>query len=604
MAAWFQARGVTWIIARYQRTLGWALTHRKSTVGLAAASFVVTFAAFSFFNAGVEYFPESIPPATVYARIDVPSGTSPEFTNELADRIQAGIGELAGAADFESVVATVAGSSAGGGLFSSSAEGSVAVNFIDFEDRSTDVFETMRRMQETVGAGLAGADIKVEKQNMGPPSGPAVNIEIVGPEVEVLKTLSDQAIEVLESAPVARRLEGLKSDMTRGRPELVVEVDRERAALYDLSTSDVGFTVRTAIQGTEAAKFRYGKDEYDIVVRLEESDREDLDALRDLTVMSEGRQIPLNSVAKWRVDEGLGTVRRKDLDRVATLQSDVRTGENSNSVLAEVRTTLADFERELPAGYTMRYTGQQEDQQEAMEFLSRAFLVALFLIAFILMSEFNSVITPLIIMTSVIMSTVGVLLGLMVFRMPFGIIMTGLGGISLAGVVVNNAIVLIDYVQLLRSRDGLSRTDALMRAGSTRFRPVILTAATTVLGLVPLAVGFNFDFFGFFRALRPNIFWGGEQAAWWAPMAIAVIVGLSLATVLTLVLVPVLYSMVDDVGLWFQRTFAPAGAEEAESGRLAGEEAGRGARPRRRRLAGALARFQRADSLRAAPDGS
>jgi predicted RND superfamily exporter protein len=171
-------------------------------------------------------------------------------------------------------------------------------------------------------------------------------------------------------------------------------------------------------------------------------------------------------------------------------------------------------------------------------------------------------------------------------------------------VVVNNAIVLIDYVQLLRSRDGLSRTDALMRAGATRFRPVILTAATTVLGLVPLAVGFNFDFFGFFGALRPNIFWGGEQAAWWAPMAIAVIVGLSLATVLTLVLVPVLYSMVDDVGLWFRRTFAPPGTGKSESGRPAGDEAGRGARPRRRRLAGALARFQRANSLGAAPDGS
>ena len=604
VATWFQARGVTWIIARYQRTLGWALAHRKSTIGVAAASFVVTFVAFSFLNAGVEYFPESIPPATVYARIDVPSGTSPEFTNDLANRIEAGVGELAGAPDFESVVATVAGSSAGGGLFASSAEGSVAVNFIDFEDRTTDVFETLRRMQETVGAGLAGADIKVEKQDMGPPSGPPVNIEIVGPEVEVLKTLSDQAIEVLEAAPVVARLEGLKSDMTRGRPELVVEVDRERAALYDLSTSDIGFTVRTAIQGTEAAKFRYGKDEYDIVVRLEESDREDLDALRDLTVMSEGRQIPLNSVAKWRVDEGLGTVRRKDLDRVATLQSDVRTGENSNRVLAEVRTTLADFERQLPPGYTMRYTGQQEDQQEAMDFLSRAFLVALFLIAFILMSEFNSVITPLIIMTSVIMSTVGVLLGLMVFRMPFGIIMTGLGVISLAGVVVNNAIVLIDYVRLLRSRDGLSRDDALMRAGATRFRPVILTAATTVLGLFPLAAGFNFDFFGFFAALSPNIFWGGEQAAWWAPMAIAVMVGLSLATVLTLVLVPVLYSVVDDVGLWFQRTFTPAGAKEAESGLPAEDDAGRDARPRRRRLAGALARFQRGDPLRAAPDGS
>jgi multidrug efflux pump len=291
-------------------------------------------------------------------------------------------------------------------------------------------------------------------------------------------------------------------------------------------------------------------------------------------------------------------VRRKDLDRVATVQSDVRTGENSNRVLAAVQATLADFQKQLPAGYTMRYTGQQEDQQEAMAFLSKAFLIALFLIALILMSEFNSVIKPVIILTSVIMSTVGVLVGLMLFRMPFGIIMTGLGVISLAGVVVNNAIVLIDYVDLLRKRDGLARNEALMVAGATRFRPVILTAATTVLGLVPLAVGFNFDFFGYFRSLDPNIFWGGEQAAWWAPMAIAVIVGLICATMLTLVLVPVLYSVVDDFGLWITRVFTTRPDRAEAPGQP--EDNGPRRRPGRRRLA-ALARFQHGHPSPASP---
>ena len=601
LARWFQAVGVPWTIEKYQRTLAWALAHRKTTIGVAVGSFVGAIVAFAFLNVGVEYFPESIPPKTIYARIDVPSGTAPDFTNGLARRIEQRVDSLRGAGDFESTVATVAGTTAGGGLFASNAEGSVAVNFVDFEKRKFDVFETMRQMQETASAGIAGADIKIEKQNMGPPSGAPVNLEIVGPEVETLKQLSDRAIAILEASPVYARLEGLKSDMTRGRPELVVQVDRERAALYDLSTSKIGLTVRTAIQGTTAGKYRSGKDEYDIVVRLAEADRENLNALSDLTVVSEGRQIPLNSVAKWHVNEGLGTVRRKDLDRVATVQSDVRTGENSNRVLAAVKSTLADFQKELPAGYTMRYTGQQEDQQEAMDFLSRAFLIALFLIALILMSEFNSVIKPAIILTSVIMSTVGVLIGLMLFRMPFGIIMTGLGVISLAGVVVNNAIVLIDYVDLLRSRDGLPRNEALMVAGATRFRPVILTAATTVLGLVPLAVGFNFDFFGYFRALRPNIFWGGEQAAWWAPMAIAVIVGLICATMLTLVLVPVLYSVVDDVGLWFKRVFASAAAPTTPRG----GDPEDGVPPRRppRRLA-ALARFQRGGPVPAAPHGS
>jgi multidrug efflux pump subunit AcrB len=404
-------------------------------------------------------------------------------------------------------------------------------------------------MQERIGKDFAGAEVKITKPQDGPPSGKPVNIEIVGEDPRLLQQLADSVVRILQGAPVFAKLEGLESDMAQGRPELVVDVDREKAALYGLNTAKVGTTVRTAIQGFEAAKYRDGKDEYDIMVRLAEPYRDNLDALRDLTVVAEGGiQVPLPSVATWRVDEGFGTVRRKDLDRVATISSDVRSGQNSNAVLAEVQVALADFAGSLPPRYNLRYTGQQEDQDESQQFLSGAFGIALLLIAFILISQFNSVIKPFIILTSVIMSTVGVLVGLMVFRMPFGIIMTGVGVISLAGVVVNNAIVLIDYIDILRERDGMSRREALVRAGVTRFRPVVLTAITTVLGLVPLATGFNFDFIGFYTRLAPNIFWGGEQAAWWGPMAIVVIVGLSFATVLTLVLVPVLYSVVDDLG--------------------------------------------------------
>jgi multidrug efflux pump subunit AcrB len=591
VARWFQDRAVPRIIAMYQRQLAWALNHRGMVLGGIAASFVGAVVLFGMLNAGVEFFPESIPPATVYAQIDVPSGTRPEFTDGVTRRVEERLRGIEGIADAESIVATV-GSGSGGGLFASSAEGNVAVNFVNYDVRRFDVFETLRRMQETLRGGAAGADLKVEKPANGPPTGKPVNIEIVGPDVDVLKALADRALAVLEADPVYARLEGLESDMARGRPELVVEVDRETAALYDLSTVEVGSTVRTAIQGTEAAKFRAGNDEYDIVVRLAEQYRGDLESLRDLTVVNDGRQIPLPSVASWRVDEGLGTVRRKDLDRVATVSSDVRAGEQSNAVLADVRAALTDFGASLPAGYSIRYTGQQEDQQEAMRFLSSAFLIALALIALILMSQFNSVLKPLIIMTSVIMSTIGVLLGLILFRMPFGIIMTGVGVISLAGVVVNNAIVLIDYIDLLRTRDGLGRTEALLRAGATRFRPVILTAITTVLGLVPLAVGFNFDFFGLYSSLAPNIYWGGEQAAWWGPMAIAVIAGLSFATVLTLVVVPVLYSVVDDMGLAFQRHFTAAGLEHGAAPEEAGERAA-APRRRRRRLTAALARFQR-----------
>jgi multidrug efflux pump subunit AcrB len=200
----------------------------------------------------------------------------------------------------------------------------------------------------------------------------------------------------------------------------------------------------------------------------------------------------------------------------------------------------------------MRWGGAQDEQQESQAFLMTAFVVALVLIAFILVWQFDSVTKPAIIMTSVLLSTIGVLIGLLVFQMPFGIIMSGVGVISLAGVAVNNAIVLIDYTDILRNRDGLTRREAVVLAGRTRFRPVILTAITTVLGLVPLGIGMNFDFLGLYSALRPDFYWGGEQAAWWGQMAVAVIMGLSFATVLTLVVVPVTYSLLDD----FERAVA------------------------------------------------
>jgi multidrug efflux pump len=581
----FQDRGVPFVVDWYERRLRWALDHRGLIMAGVAGVFVGSIALFSMFNSGSEFFPESIPPSSVIVRIDVPSGTAATFTDGLAARVESRLSGFEGMRDAESVVTTVS-SGEGGGFMGGSAEGNVTVNFVKFDARTTDAFETLRQMQANVADGLAGADVKVEKPDNGPPTGKPISIEIVGPDVDEVKRLAGELMATLKGSTVFNRLEGLHNDLERGRPELVVVVDRERAAMYELSTSQVGNTVRTAIQGAEAAKFRSGKDEYDIVVRLAEAYRNDLEALRDLTVMADGRQIPLLSVASWHVDEGLGTVKRKDLDRVATISSDVRSGEQSNAVLADVRRVLAPFAAALPPGYSLRYTGQQEEQMESMQFLGRAFLIAMLIIAFILMSQFNSVLKPLIIMTSVIMSTVGVLLGLIVFRMPFGIIMTGVGVISLAGVVVNNAIVLIDYIDLLRER-GLSRREAVVQAGRTRFRPVILTAITTVLGLVPLAIGFNIDFGGLFTSLAPNIYWGGDQAAWWGPMAIAVIAGLTFATVLTLGMVPVLYSLLDDLGDAFARYYTHDAVPALEAG------ATPAALPRRRRgrLAGAAARF-------------
>jgi multidrug efflux pump subunit AcrB len=516
----FQEDLIPRVLKFYERQLRWALDHRMFMMGSSMAVLIGTFVIYGAFNSGVEFFPEDIPPKQIWVDVEAPVGTRAEFTDQIALRLEEEVKAYEGMEDSESVVATV-GAGGGGNFMEGGASGPegarVTIQFVDFQDRQRDVFETLADFQRGVGRDIAGAEITVDKMAEGPPTGSPVNLEIIGEDPAVLKDLADRAIEILEDAPVFPKLVGLESDLDEARPELSVLVDREKAALYGLSTSAVGMAVRGAINGTEAGKYRTGNDEYDIVVRLAPEFRGELNALEDLTVMHEGTQVPLVSVADWEVGEGLGSIRRKDLDRVATVSADVAAGFNSNAVLGEVQGTLTDFAETLPPGYTARYTGENQEQAEAQEFLSTAFLLALAIIGFILISQFNSVVKPVIILSSVLMSTVGVLAGLMIFRMPFVVIMTGVGVISLAGIVVNNAIVLIDYIDILRDRDGMDRREALVQGGKTRFRPVILTALTTALGLVPLAGGLNLDFFGLFRELNADFYWGGDQASWWGP---------------------------------------------------------------------------------------
>ena len=576
----FQFSVLPRVLGTYEKQLRRALDHRALVLGGSVAGLVLTLIAFGGFNAGVEFFPEDIPPKEILVDIKLPVGSRVEATDAIARRLESDLLTVPGISDARSMVATVGGSGGGGMMFGGGASGPdagrVTVSLVEFGDQESDPFDLLATMQASLGTDIAGAEINVEAMQEGPAQGAPVNIEIIGEDPATLKELSDRVLEILRDDPVYSRLVGLESDLDEARPELSVSVDREKAALYGVSSLDVGMAIRGAIQGIEAAKYRTGNDEYDIVVRLSEEYRGELESLRDLTVMNEGTQIPLLSVAKWEVGDGYGSIRRKDQTRMATISSDVRSGLNSNAVLAEVRQVLSDFAaEELPIGYRVEYTGQSQEQDEAAAFLQSAFLGAVMLIGLILVSQFNSVIKPLIILTSVMMSTAGVFLGLMVFRMPFGIIMTGVGIISLAGIVVNNAIVLIDYVDVLRTRDGLSRRDALVRGGQVRFRPVILTAVTTALGLIPLAIGLNFDFFGLYTSLQPELYWGGEQASWWGPMAIAVIVGILFATFLTLILVPVLYSIAEDIADFFSRHYTSSAAKKAEAG--GGVEGGDGA---------------------------
>ena len=572
LAEIFRTRWEPAILRVYERQLRWALAHRAVMMIGATSALVATVVAFVFFNNGIEYFPENIPPRQVLVDIELPVGSRVGATDEVALRIEEELMAVPDRIDWESTVAVVgggggAGNAMMGGGPSGPANGRVAVTLIDYQDRQYDAFQTMTWLQENIGRDIAGAEVSAEQLEQGPPVGAPVSIEIVGEDPDQLKALSDRTLEILRDSPVYPKLIGLVSDLDNASPELLVTVDREKAALYDLSTSEVGRAIRAAIQGIEAAKYRTGEEEYDVIVRLAPEYREELESLRDMTIMSEDRQIPLSSLAQWEVAEGYGTIRRKDQSRMATITSDVAEGFNDFEVLAEVQQTLAPFvAEELPTGYSINYTGQNQEQQEAQQFLIGAFFTAVMMIGLVLVSQFNSVIKPLIILSGVVLSIMGVLLGLMAFNMPFVVIMTGVGIISLAGVVVNNGIVLIDYIDILRERDGMDRHESLVVGGVTRFRPVLLTALTTAIGLVPMAIGLNMDFVTLYTDLDPQLYFGGDQAAWWGSMSVTVLVGVLAATFLTLVLVPVMVSLSDDLASFMHRTFV-GGEPASESER-------------------------------------
>ena len=562
---WWQLSGIEYFISAYTSTLKWALNHRLTTLAIMTVIFFTSFGLYGTFNAGTSFFPETIPPANIFVQVEAPVGTKVDYTDTKIAQIEGMLKEFTDNDDFESVVANsgaqISTGFSGGG--SSENAGTISINFVDFQVRKNDAFDVLESLRRFLPTQVVGADVVVEKPQNGPPTGKPINLEIIGDDIYELKNMSDEVLRIIQNSEVYGKLEGLDTNLPDSRPELTVNVDREKAIIYGLNTQKIGNTIRQAINGVEVSKFRDGENEYDVTVRLRENDRRTLDAVGDLNILTEaGIQVPLSEVATWYIGDGFGGIKRKNGRRTITVSSDVRSEYQANAVLTEVQEVLAPFKKSLPQGYIMQWTGQQEEQEESQQFLITAFLMALFLISFILVAQFNSIVKPIIVMTSVIMSVSGVLYGLMIFQTPFVIIMTGIGIISLAGVVVNNAIVLIDYVDILRSRDDMSLYDALMLAGKTRFRPVVLTAVTTILGLVPLAIGFNFDFLvffsdplEFFANSNLYIYSGGEQKEWWSPMAVAVIVGLGFATLLTLVVVPVLYSTFDSLQRYSRKIF-------------------------------------------------
>ena len=391
----------------------------------------------------------------------------------------------------------------------------------------------------------------MEKDDQGPPTGPPINNDISGDEYDKLIRISDDFLRIIEADNIPG-IDELKLNINVNQPEMLIKVDREKAHLYELSTQEIAPAFRNALYGTEAGKFKDGEDEYDIFVRPAEKYRNGVSTLMNQKVQINSNSIPVSSLASFKYATTYDKISRIDFKREITISSGVVEGYNANEINARIAQLLEDYD--MPHDYAYAFTGEQQEQAESMQFLIYALIIAIALIMIIMVTQFNSFIRPAIIIATVLFSTIGVFLGLDLFKMEFVVIMTGIGIISLAGIVVNNGIVLIDYIYLVRQRkrDELGLPDdaflpkdiqreALVEAGRTRLRPVLLTAITTALGLLPLAIGLNFDFFSLYTHFDPKITVGGESVAFWGPMSWTVVFGLTFATILTLVISPVMY---------------------------------------------------------------
>lgn len=560
----FQATVMPWLEVRYYQFVSWALAGKRPWMvfGGTFVLLIVAIGALGIKSPKVEFFPTA-DPTYVNAFVELPLGRDIESTNEIMLDLEKKIAEVL--VQYQGVVDAVLSqigentSDPNGppepGITPHKARLTVA--FIPAGERDgVSTFEVMEKIREAA-KGYPGVEIVVEKNADGPPAGKPINIEIQGEDLDQLAELTDKVMNFIDARQIPG-IENLQADVVMGKPELLVHINRDAARRYELSTAQIASGIRTSIFGKEVSKYKTGENEYPIMVRLNEDYRNDIQKLLNQKVTfrnpTNGKivQVPVSAVADIEYTSTYSSVKRKDLDRMITVYSNVLPGYNANEIVAELKNVLQEFP--MPIGYSYAFTGEQEQQAKDMAFLSTAFLLAIFSIFLIIVAQFNSLISPFIIMLTVLFSTIGVFLGYVFTGMDIVIIMTGVGIISLAGIVVNNAIVLIDYTNLLLKRRMLDLNvdhimslpkgdvlEAIIQAGARRLRPVLLTAITTVLGLIPLAIGFNFNFFTLITESNPYFFIGGDNVAFWGPMAWTVIYGLIFATFLTLVVVPVMY---------------------------------------------------------------
>ncbi len=581
-ANYFQKNTLVSLENWYERQLKSALTGWRP-YGLVIGTFVILFAAFAGFGwslgeqrTKVEFFPDN-KPNQIIVYIEYPEGTDIEKTNQITQQIEKKVSSVLNQEMYtdqgknfmvESTVSQV-GEGAGnpqtdGG---SSAEmphkGKITASMREYKYRKGEDSEILRQKVQAALVGIyPGVLISVEKDANGPPAGSPINIELNGEDYEELIFTAERMRDYLNTQSILG-VDELKIDVNKSKPGMQVLVDRKKAGELGVSTGQVGQQLRGAIFGNKAGIYKENGEDYDIYVRFNKDDRYDKSALFNQKItfrdQASGRikEIPVSAIATQKNSSGFSAIKHKNVKRVVTVYSALSPGEtDAGLVVGRIQNAMKNF-NDLPQGIKIDYTGQIEEQNKQMSFLVGAFFSGLFLIFFILIFQFNSVSKPGIIMLAIFLSFIGVFGGLVISGAPFVIMMTMVGIISLAGIVVNNGVVLLDYTELLIARrkeqDSISTEnylplgalyDSIVKAGKARLRPVLLTAITTILGLIPLAIGLNINFFTLFSEFDAHVYMGGDNVVFWGPLAKTVIYGLFIATFLTLIVVPILFFLI------------------------------------------------------------
>ena len=546
----------------YVSTIRWVLRGHRA---LWMLGFMIALFFFTIFLTGVVkpkvlFFPEN-DPNNVYVYIKMPGGTDQVVTDSVTKIVEKRVYQVIGKnnKDVESIISNVTigveeqGFTTAGKPFN---KGKISVNFIENKLRRTGISSTKYMEMIRAGVGnIPGAEITVDKNGNGPPTGKPINIEVTSQNLENLIADANAFRDYIDSLRIPG-VEELKTDFEMNSPEIVIDIDRDRAMRQGVSTGQIGMEIRTALFGKEVSKFKQDEDEYPITLRYHKVTRDNINSLINLQItyrdMNSGllKSIPLSTVAKINYSTSYAGIKRLNQKRVITVFSNVLSGYSANDIVPRIKQEAAKFS--VHEGTEFKLTGEQEDQNETSSFLMKAMIIALGIIFFILITQFGSISKTIIILSEVIFSIIGVLLGVIIFRMDLVIMMTGLGIVALGGIVVRNGILIVEFCDVMMKR-GYKTREAIIEAGRTRITPVVLTAAATMLGLIPLAVGMNINFVTLFTELNPHIYFGGDNVAFWGPLAWTIIFGLSFATFLTLIFVPALYYMDYVVRLRFKR---------------------------------------------------